>query len=332
MQDLFFKHLKSISPDNTSFVDEIAGILDIGYDAAYRRINLKTILSLEESVILARHYKVSLNNLFEVGSPNTVITELPPQPNDEKSLEQWFKVSLQNVKPLTKIKSAEFIWSGKDISLFHTLTDSYLTRYKMYVWLKDMDTSMAKSKITFDDWIETIPNSLLESAFALGNLYKNINITELWNDNTVTGTLQQLLYYFEAGLVAKETALKICEDIHDVIDHTEQQTIQQSILGSESKKFFRLYKCDLHMLTNCLMVTTSFQKVFFVPFTVLTYFKVEHQETCKLMYDFLQKQMNNSKLLVKSGEKDRYLFFSKMHKKIDLVRDRISLGLDLSSI
>ena len=61
MQEQFFKHLKAKSPDNTSFVEEIAGVLDIGYDAAYRRINLKTNLSLEESVILARHYKVSLN-------------------------------------------------------------------------------------------------------------------------------------------------------------------------------------------------------------------------------------------------------------------------------
>ncbi|WP_111682109.1 hypothetical protein [Winogradskyella tangerina] len=332
MQEQFFNALRQRSADNTSFVEEIAGILDIGYDAAYRRINLRTNLSLEESVILARHYKLSLNKLFEVDSPNTVMTELPPQPKDEKGLEQWFKVSLQNVQPLTKVKSAEFIWSGKDISLFHTLTDSFLTRYKMFVWLKDLDTSMTKSKITFDEWVREIPNSLLDSAFSLGNVYKNINITELWNDNTVTGTLQQLLYYYEAGLVAKETALKICQDIHDVIDHTEQQTIHQSILGSESKKSFKLYKCDLHMLTNCLMVTTAHQKVFFVPFTVLTYFKVEHQATCDLMYGFLQKQMNISKLLVNAGEKDRALFFNRMHKKIDMLKTRIEMDNEIFSL
>ena len=310
----------------------MAGVLDISYDAAYRRVNNKTDLSLEESIILAKHYNVSLNKLFEVGNPNTIMAELPPQPKDEIGLEMWFKVSLSNVLPYTKINSSEFIWSGKDISLFHTLTDSYLTRYKMYVWLKDFKTEMAKSKISFDDWVETIPDSLLESAFALGDVYKNINITELWNDNTVTGTLQQLLYYFEAGLVSVDMALKICQDIHDVIDHTEKQTIEQSIDGSKSKKHFKLYKCDLHMLTNSLMVVTSSHKVFFVPFTVLRYFKIENQGTCELMYDFLQKQMNNSKLLVNAGEKDRSLFFSRMHKKVDLVRDRIKIGLDLSFI
>ena len=74
MQEKFIDYLKAKTPENTSFVEEIASVLDIGYDAAYRRINLKTSLSLEESVKLARHYKISLNKLFETGSQNSIIT------------------------------------------------------------------------------------------------------------------------------------------------------------------------------------------------------------------------------------------------------------------
>ncbi|MBT8274218.1 MAG: hypothetical protein KJO77_10450 [Bacteroidia bacterium] len=325
MQDQFIKYLKAQSPDNTSFVEEIAGILDIGYDAAYRRINLKTSLSLEESVILARHYKISLNKLFEVGSQSTIIAELSPRPNNEKGLELWFKQSLENVSPLTKLKSAEIIWSGKDISLFRTLTDSYLTRYKMYVWLKDLNVDMAKSKITFDEWIKIIPDTLLQSSFKLSEIYKNINITELWSDTTVNGTIQQVLYYYEAGLVSKNMALLICDDIHEVVNQTESQTIQQSLKGSNKEKFFHLFKCDLHTLTNAVMVVTSSQKIFFSPFTVLSYFKIEHKETCDMMYDFLQKQKSNSKLLATAGERDRTLFFNKVHKKISIAKERISM-------
>ena len=293
MQEQFIKFLKAKSEDNTSFAEEIASVLDIGYDAAYRRINNKTSLTLEEGVILAKHYKISLNKLFEVGSQNTIITELSPRPVDEQGLEMWYKQSLNNVMPLSKLKRAEIIWSGKDVSLFRTLTDSHLTRYKMYVWLKDLNVEMAKSKISFDDWMKTIPNSLLQSALDLGEIYKHINITELWNDNTVNGTLQQVLYYFEAGLVSKDMALLICDDIHEVVNQIEKQTIQQSINTTDNKKFFRLYKCDLHTLTNTVMVVTPHQKVFFSPFTVLSYFKIEHQDTCEMMYEFLQKQMSN---------------------------------------
>ena len=325
MQEQFISFLKSKSKDTTSFVDEIASVLDIGYDAAYRRINLKTNLTLEEGVLLARHYKVSLNKLFEVGNANTIIAEISQKPNDEQALEMWFKQTLNNVIPLTKLKNSELIWSGKDISLYRSLTDSYLTRYKMYVWLKDLNVEMAKSKISFDEWVKSIPNSLIQSAIDLGNIYKNLNIIELWNDNTINGTLQQVLYYYEAGLVSKEIALKICDDLHEVVNNIEKETIQQSINEVENENFFRLYKHDLHMLTNTAMIVTPFQKVFLSPFTVLSYFKIEHKETCDMMYEFLQKQMSNSKLLATSGERDRTIFFKTIHQKISIAKERIDI-------
>jgi hypothetical protein len=325
MQEQFIKYLKEKSQNNTSFVDEIASVLDVGYDAAYRRINLKTSITLEESVKLARHYKISLNKLYEIGSQYSINTELSPPIKDEADLQKYFEISTQNLLPLTKIKNVEFIWSGKDIALFHTLTDSFLSRYKMYVWLKDLNVEMAKSKITFDEWLKLIPDSLLKSAYKLSDVYKYIDITELWNDNTITGTLQQVLYYFEAGLVSKDMALLICNDIDEVINHAEMQTIQQSLIGSKNKNSYHLYKCDLHMLTNTLMVKTPFQKVFFSPFTVLSYLKIEHQETCEMMYEFLQKQMSISKLLATAGERDRTLFFNTIHQKINNARDRIKM-------
>lgn len=325
MQEQFIKYLKAKSKDSTSFADEIASILDIGYDAAYRRINLKTSLTLDESVKLARHYNVSLNKLFEVGNTNSIVTEISQKPVNEQALEYWFKETLNNAIPLTKMKNAEIIWSGKDISLFRSLNDSYLTRYKMYVWLKDLNVEMAKSKITFDEWVNTIPESLLKSAIDLGNIYKHINIIELWNDNTINGTLQQVLYYFEAGLVSKEIALKICDDLHEIVNNIEKETIHQSINDLENDKYFRLYKHDLHTLTNAVMLITPYQKAFFYPFTVLSYFKVEHKDTCDMMHEFLQKQMSNSKLLATSGERDRTIFFKTIHQKISIAKERINM-------
>ncbi len=73
------------------------------------------------------------------------------------------------------------------------------------------------------------------------------------------------------------------------------------------------------------MVQTAQQRIFFQPFTVLTYFKIEHKPTCDLMFEFFEKQKMNSKLLVNSGEKDRTLFFLKMHQKINKLRMRIEI-------
>jgi len=328
MQEKFIQYLKEKSQDDTSFVEEIASVLDIGYDAAYRRINLKTTLSLEETIKLAKHYKISLNKLYEVGSQTSILADLSPPIHNKEGLEMWLKQSYNNVFPLTKLKSASVIYSAKDIPLFHTLKDSFLSRYKIYVWLKDVDSEMTRSKITFDDFIKDIPESLLENAFKLGEVYKDINITEIWNNTTINGTLQQVLYYFEAGALSKELALLICTDIEDVIRHVEKQAIQQSLIGSKNKAIYNLYINDIHTMSNTIMVKTPNQKVFFTPFTVISYFKIEHQPTCDLMFEFFEKQMSISKLLVNAGEKDRSLFFNRMHQKINRLRERIIIDND----
>lgn len=325
MQEQFIKYLKAKSKDNTSFIEEVAFVLDIGYDAAYRRVNLKTNLSLEESVILARHYNVSLNKLYEVGNKNSIVVDLSPPFQNIEGLELYFRQSHKNIESLVKLKSASISYSAKDIPFFHTLKDTYLTHYKIYVWLKDVNTDMAKSKITFEEFRKSIPDSLLESVYTLGDIYNYISITELWNDYTIIGTLQQVLYYYESRLLSKESALLICNDIEKVINHTEKQTITQSLIGSNNGASYNLYKTDLHTLNNTIMVQTAQQRIFFQPFTVLTYFKIEHKATCDLMYGFFEKQKMNSKLLVNSGEKDRTLFFLKMHQKINRLRMRIEI-------
>ncbi|WP_400076810.1 hypothetical protein [Winogradskyella sp. R77965] len=326
MQSQLIQYLKDKSLSNSSFVDEIATILDIGYDAAYRRVNCKTSLSLEESVKLAKYYKVSLNKLFEIGSQNTILVEKSPIISNESHLEDYFTTSIENLIPLTQLKSASILYSAKDIPLFYTLKDSYITRYKIYVWLKLTDKEMTKNKVSFDEFIKTIPNSLLEKAFELGQTYNYINITEFWNDNTINGTLEQIIYFFESQLLSKDLALKICDDLEDIVNHVEKQTIQQSILNSKNNASYNLYKSDLLTMSNIIMVKTTHKKIFFVPYTVLEYLKIEHQETCDIMDDFFSRQMSNSKLLVHSGEKDRVLFFNKMIQKIDKLRGRINLG------
>ncbi|MEO6348654.1 MAG: hypothetical protein ABIO60_12175 [Aquaticitalea sp.] len=323
MQEQFISYLKVHSNNNTSFVDEIASVLDIGYDAAYRRINSKTSLTLEEGVKLAKHYKISLNNLFEVGNQNTILAELSPKIIDEVGLESWFNNSIQNLTPLTKLKSASIIYSAKDIPVFHTLKDTYLSRFKLFVWLKDVDVEMTKNKTSFDSFIKNIPDSLLESAFKLGETYNNISITEFWNNNTVNGSLQQVLYYYESNLISKNLALHICDDIEDVIHHIEQQAIQQSIIGSKNRSEYYLYKSPLHIMSNTIMVKTPYHMVFFQPFTVLSYFKIEHQPTCEILYDFFEKLMTNSMLLVNAGERERTLFFDSMQQKVKRLQEHI---------
>lgn len=330
MQELFIRTIRELLPENRSIIDEVSGILNVSYDAAYRRVNSKTALSLEEAVTLAKHFKISLNRLFEVGEQGTLLAEKSPIIENVQGLEMYFKAGLQNIKPLISIKNASITYSAKDIPIFYTLSDSYITRYKCYVWLKFLNEDGSMAKVSFEDFVKTMPPSLIKAANDVSEAYQNINIIEFWNDNTINGTLQQIFYYFETKLLSKEMALNVCQDIKNIISHVEQQTINQTIVNSKNDSTYQLYKSDLLTMSNTVMVKARGQKMFLTPFTVLSYFKIEHPPTCDQMDRFFEKQMKNSKLLVNAGEKDRSQFFNKMQKKVDTVIDRLNMDQDLT--
>jgi hypothetical protein len=286
-------------------------------------------MSLEESVCLNKHFKISLNKLYEVGEPTSILAYISPPIENIAGLEQYFKASLKNIQPLINLKSTSITYSAKDIPLFYTLNNSYISKYKCYCWLKFLSEDGSMEKMTSKDFITQAPDSLFESADQLGKNFNYIDIVEFWNDNTINGTLQQIFYYYETGLLSKELALLVCNDLKNIIDHLEKQSIQQTIINSKNKAKYHLYKSDLFTISNTIMVKTKHQKVFFTPFTVLIYLKVEHRATCDKLDHFFEKKMKNAKLLVNSGERYRAQFFNKMHFKVDSVVERIHINQDL---
>ena len=66
MQEQFIAFLKAKTSNTTSFVEELASVLDIGYDAAYRRVNLKTSLSNTQSTLSATNEEKDNISLFGI--------------------------------------------------------------------------------------------------------------------------------------------------------------------------------------------------------------------------------------------------------------------------
>ena len=102
-QLLFFQHLRSILPGHISMVDEIAGLLDISNDSAYRRIRGDKPISFEELQKLCVHYKVSLDQLMNLKSDAFIFTG--KLDNDANfGFDEWLKEVL---KQYTVISSFE---------------------------------------------------------------------------------------------------------------------------------------------------------------------------------------------------------------------------------
>lgn len=307
-QQLLHK-LKSELPHGTSLNDAIAIALDISYDAAYRRTSGKSKFSLEESVVLAKYYNLSLDRLFENAKDEIIAVEKTKPIHSERELQQYFNNSYESLLPLLNQKESSILYSAKDIPLFYTLENDLLSRFKMYVWLKLLDSSMASKKFdTFSLSVHT-----LKSALDLGNLYKNLTITEIWDVTTVNSTLKQIHFYNQAGLLSNINAIELCNDLKKLIN-----TISDKVKPDNNR--YTLYYNELLLMNNNVLVSTPNEQSLFVPFTILSYYKTSDKITCQQAEAFLNKQLQSSKLLNTSGEKERRSFFNKMLSKVDALK------------
>jgi len=305
----FLNYLKQELPQNTSTIEAVATALDISYDAAHRRVSLKSKFSLDESVALSKYYNLSLDRLFETTSTEFVTIEKTKHVENEADLQQYFEESHHSLVPLLKEKECSILYSAKDIPLFYNLNGDKLSQFKYYVWLKLLNPELAtKSFETFAP-----STSLIQAGKTLGSLYNNLQTVEIWDITSVNSTLKQIYFYYQAGQLATETALDFCNLLTKLI-----KSIFDKLVNKDAN--FKLYYNELHLMNNNVLVNTPHTQMLYVPFTLLSYYKTSDKHTCKEAETFLNKQLQNSKLLNTAGEKERNTFFNKIYTKINALK------------
>ncbi|KAA1243142.1 hypothetical protein F0000_22405 [Aquimarina sp. RZ0] len=312
IQENFLALIKKQISSKNSFIDKIAMALDISYDAAHRRISNKSKLSLEEGVLLAKYFNLSIDQLFSNEDEHIVAVKKTAPVKDMDSLLAYYKNSYNSLLPFINNPEVEMIYSAKDLPIFYTSDDNLLSKFKMYVWLKIMDTELSDTKFTgFNPSL-----SLIEAAKLLGNVYNDLYATEIWDVTTINSTLKQIHFYFESNALTSKDALEICDDLQELLNSISKKIILQ-------KNNFKFYYNELLLMNNRVLVKTPTERSLYVPFTILSYYRTNDVVTCDQAEKFLKIQMDGSKLLSSAGEKERNLFFNKMHKKIDALRSLI---------
>src|SRR4029453_16824143 len=66
IQQQLFKAIKTRIPEHQSAADEIAKILSISPDSAYRRLRNEKPVSIDELFTLCQHFKISIDQLMNL--------------------------------------------------------------------------------------------------------------------------------------------------------------------------------------------------------------------------------------------------------------------------
>jgi hypothetical protein len=319
-QQVFFQHIKSSLAAHLSLVDEVADLLNISNDSAYRRIRGEKPLSFDEIKTLCAHYKVSLDQLFHLNSDSFLFSG-PLTNNSNFGIESYLEHLLNQLNYFNSFEHRELYYLGKDIYLFHCFGFHELSVFKIFFWMKTI------LQYPFEGKEIVILESLRESIFKIASkiieAYNNLPSVEIWHDDSMNATIRQIDYYRQSKIFpSEEYALGVYKSLLDMVNHIEKQAEAGCKFAPGGKPNaasvpYKFYYNEFILGDNSNMAVLNNSKVVYVNHSVLNIIMTKDPVFTEYTYHHFQNIMRRSTLMSNTGEKERSKFFYSLREKVE---------------
>ncbi len=320
VQSSFLEQIKKKLPANVSLADEIAEVLNISRDSAYRRIRGETVLSLDEAKTLCTKFSVSLDSLLGIESGIIPFRHLIVN-NKPETFEHWLRSMFENLELIERYSgNKEIVFTAKDVPVFHYFRYPELCAFKMFFWMKSVLNYPELQTKKFSPAL--IRNELIALGRKISTVYNKVPSIEVWSEETTNVTLKQLEFYNESGFFnSTDDSQLIVEQYKQLIRDVHQMAAQ----GFKQDSIpYTLYKNEILIADNTVLYKMGEKKIAYISHNITELLMTSHESFCAQTEAFINNLQNRSILISTTGEKERNKFFNRMEEKIDSVKKRIA--------
>ena len=320
LQQKLFKLIKSKMAENIPLAEEIATLLNISTDSAYRRIRGEKTVTIDELQTLCVHYKVSLDQLMEIKAGGVVFYG---QYMDKKTFtfEDYLNSVIQSLTYMNSFKEKTFYYSCKDLPIFHHYHIREIAAFKRFFWLKTyfQFPEFERKKFRFDDH----PESLFVLEQKVLDLYNQLPCVEIWNLESMNIFFRQIEFYRDGQVFeSDEDVYRLYEAIGNLWAHLEKQAAlgyKFNYGDPKQKKIsdFKMFFNEVLLGDNNMLVELDGMKISYVSHTTINFMFTNDEGFNNNMYQQLQNQMKRSTLISEVSEKERSRFFRIIREKIE---------------
>lgn len=319
LQQQLFQSIKNKIPQHLSTAEELAKILEITPDSAYRRLRGEKTISLDELYKLCTHYRISLDQLMNIQTEAFLFQGKIINSTNFR-FHEYLTNTVNNMAYVNTFKQKEFYTLCKDIHLFHHFHVKEFAAFKFYFFIKTIFhfPDFKSKKFSFKEY----DDNLFELGKKISELYNQIDSVELWNIETINASIRQIEFY-RAGQVFESDAdiLIIYEALEKVLSHLEKQAelgYKFNYDDPEKKRLgaFRMYFNEVLLLDNSTLGILDGNKITYLVHTVLNFMITRDMRFCDNLYEHIQNQMRKSTLISSESEKERIRFFKVLHDRI----------------
>lgn len=318
----FFQHIRSLLAPNISFVDEIADLLNISNDSAYRRIRADKPISFDELQKLCIHYKVSLDQFLNLHTDSFIFSGKLDN-RDNFRFENWLEEVLKQYSIMSSFEKKHIYFLSKDLTFNLHFQLPEIAAFKYFVWMRSFlgfqHEKAGKFSFNYPGFEEHNATGL-----KIVDIYNTIPTTEIFNKEGINTTLQQIEYYHEAGgLVSKEQAHILFDQMVQLVNHIEKQAELGYKFKIGGKPYpgspeYCLFKNELVLGDNTLLAELGDMKITFLNHSFMHFIGTRDKVFNEAMYNHMNNIMQKSTLISASNERERVKFFNKLREEIHL--------------
>jgi plasmid maintenance system antidote protein VapI len=321
LQMVFIQKLKENLPPNLGLAEEIASILEISTDSAYRRIRGETELSIDEVFKLTKKYNISVDSVF-ANLGDTVTFTYTKLTDDADNFDKYLNRIYNHVKAIASFKDKKITYIAEEVPLFYSFFTEKLTQFKLFYWQRSVLNVPNYQGKKFEFGV--IPEHQVKLAMSSLAEYQSIPSVEVWTNETILTVLKQIEFYTESGVFkSKQDALELVEEVRKMAQYLENCAETGRKLVSSPNENLLLYNSEVVLGTNCIYITMGEAKYAYITFNTLNSLTTNNHEFCEETEHWVKNIIKKSTLISGVAEKQRFQFFSKMYKNIDNCFERI---------
>jgi hypothetical protein len=330
VQAQFLQRLKESIPANHSLVDELADLLEVSTDSAYRRIRGETALTIDEVSKICSHYRLPFDYAgVQKGKGDSVTFSYNHLSTNPDSFEKYLENIRDDMRRIKGTENKEIIFAAEDVPIFHHFSFPKLSAFKLFYWNRSILNSSSLEGKQFD--AAAVSEKMQEIVKEIYELYLQIPSIEIWSEDTLNSTLKQVEYYWDSGLFKnKEDMLDVLNEISQMIKRIEWQAAHSTkfrgeVPGATSVQNYTLYNSELMIGNNCVLIKAGGSRNTYISHNTFNSMVTTNSAFCDETENWIKNLIKKSIPISGVSEKQRFRFFKMMNDKISKIQDRISV-------
>ncbi len=318
-QVLFFQQIKSLLPPHLSVADEIAKVLDISTDSAYRRIRGEKPISFEDIQKLSAVYKVSVDQFLQIQTNGFIFTGNLGY-SSTGFVERYLNDMLQQFEFMRSFDNKHIYFLPNDIPPFAYFQFPELAAFTFFFY--------KKSLLHFDEMndqkfsVKNIDKEHAKLGKKVQAAFNHIPSTEIWGVDTINSMLRHISFYRDTNVFeSKEDILCLYDKLEELMTHLEKQAelglkFNYGELPDKDPAPYRMFHNDLISGDNCVLAQVGANKLTYINHNLINFMFTRNEDFNKYTFETFENAIRKSTQISITGEKARARFFNRLHKKI----------------